>query len=125
MNFVQRLLQNAVVPIAVSVYRRAELDYINPTLGLLRKTVHEALEADQTHALFIDGALFVIALAAFVWLCRCLRENWVFQWLAYFLYQIVAFVFFGYGALFSFQTMAFIYLANPDIIEMARVALFS
>lgn len=124
MSLVRRLLGSAVWPFAISVYQRFELDFVAPTVARARALLADLADGDTRQTVLVDAALFLVALATFVWVCRALRDNWVFQWLAYFVYQVVAFVFFSYGALFSWQTMVFIALAYPELIDSARQLLF-
>lgn len=120
MSVSRRLFFSTVWTFVVGIYRRLELDIVSPVIEHIRGL----LSAESSQPLLVDCALFLIALAVFVWMCNALRHNWVFQWLAYFVYQIIAFVFFSYGALFSWQTMVFIALVYPDYLEPLRKLLF-
>lgn len=120
MSLSRRLFFSTAWTFVVGIYRRLELDVVSPVI----EHVRGRLSAESSQPLLVDCALFLVALAVFVWMCNALRYNWVFQWLAYFVYQVIAFVFFSYGALFSWQTMVFIALVYPDYLEPVRKLLF-
>lgn len=124
MSLFRRLLAGSLWTFVVGAYRRFELDFVTPAVTRVRDLLVGLSNADTRQPVLVDVVLFLVALATFVCVCRALRDNWIFQWLAYVAYQIVAFVFFSYGALFSWQTMVLIVLANPDLLDSAHRILF-
>lgn len=124
MSLFRRLLAGSLWTFVVGAYRRFELDFVTPAVTRVRDLLVSLSDADTRQPVLVDAVLFLVALATFVCVCRALRDNWIFQWLAYAVYQVIAFAFFSYGALFSWQTMVLIVLANPDLVESARQLLF-
>lgn len=104
MSFFRRLLAGTLWTFIAGLYQRFVIDIATPVTTRARRWMIEVSGADSSQPLLVDVALFLLALAFFVWICRALRDNWFFQWL----YQIASFGFFGYFALFSWQTMIFI-----------------
>lgn len=124
MSLPRRLMFSSLWAFVIGMYRRFELDIVSPAIERVREFLIDLSSAEKGQSALVDLALFLFAFAVFVWMCCALRKNWVFQQLYYVVYQVVAFVFFGYGALFSWQTMVFIALVYPDYIESVRQFLF-
>lgn len=104
MSLFRRLLAGTLWTFLAGLYQRFVIDVATPLTTRTRQWLIEFSGADSAQPLVVDVALFLFALGSFVWICRALRDNWFFQWL----YQVASFGFFGYLALFSWQTMLFL-----------------
>lgn len=124
MSLFRRLLAGTLWTFLAGLYQRFVIDVATPITARLRAWLVELSGADSAQPLLVDVALFLVALAMFVWVCRALRDNWFFQWL----YQIASFGFFGYFALFSWQAMVFVAVlaaeTYPELLASLMQAVF-
>lgn len=124
MSLSRHVLLSTLWTFFVGLYRRFELNAVGPAIDRARRLLLDLSSADKSQAALVDLTLFLVALTAFVWMCSALRHNWFFQWLYYFAQQALAFVFFGYGAMFSLQTMVMIALIYPEHLESLQQLVF-
>ena len=110
MSLFRRFLAGTLWTFVAGLYQRFIIDIATPITARARQFMIQMSGADSSQPLLVDVALFLFALASFVWVCRALRDNWFFQWL----YQIASFGFFGYFALFSWQSMLFLALLASE-----------
>ena len=119
MNNVRRFMAGALWTFVCGLYQRLVTDCATPLAGRTRAFF---VGVFGTNAL-VDVVLVLAALCLFVWLCRLLRDNRLFQWL----YEITTFVLFSYAALFTWQAFLFLaYLAadtHPELFESAQTTI--